>query len=161
LKVLYNVILNLLIAGAIFTFRYELARVFTVDETLIPLVTQGYFVMIFVLILHGLAMVEAGAVRGLGMLTLASWIVLFSFYCVALPCAYAFSFPFALGMLGLWWGVAAGGIAEIILYFVILTYICDWKHITRHVSSQLRIRLYSSEDNISMHSALDAQTKTT
>jgi MATE family multidrug resistance protein len=76
--------------------------------------------MAVVLMLHGLAMIQAGAVRGLGMLELATWMVLIAFYFVALPSAYLFAFPLDMGMLGLWWGVVAGSIAEIILYVIIL-----------------------------------------
>ena len=88
---------------------------------------DGYSVMSLVLILHGFAMVQAGGVRGLGMLKLASWVVLFAFYCVALPGAYLCAFFLQWGMVGLWWGVVSGSVAEIVLYFLILQYMCDWK----------------------------------
>ena len=60
------------------------------------------------------------------MLELATWMVLFAFYFVALPAAYICTFKLNLGMVGLWWGVVAGGFAEIILYFLILHVVCDW-----------------------------------
>ena len=93
LVALYNFFLNGVIAILVYNFREALSRVYTNDDLLIPLVMQGYTVMTFVLMLHGLAMVQAGAVRGLGMLELATWMVLIAFYLVALPGAYIFAFP--------------------------------------------------------------------
>lgn len=68
------------------------------------------------------------------MLELATWMVLFAFYFVALPAAYFFAFPLSLGMAGLWWGVVAGAIAEIILYVIILKFFCNWKSLAIKIS---------------------------
>jgi len=68
LVALYNLVLNGLIALAVVTFSEGLAGVYTSEASIVPLVTDGYKVMAVILMLHGLAMVQAGAVRGLGML---------------------------------------------------------------------------------------------
>lgn len=103
--------------------------------------------MCLVLMLHGLAMVQAGAVRGLGMLELATWMVLFAFYFVALPLAYLFAFPVGMSMVGLWWGVVGGSIAEIVLYVVILRFKCDWKRIAIEISENLKIKEVSPNNS--------------
>jgi MATE family multidrug resistance protein len=117
--------------------RDGLADIFTSPENsaeLKPLIMEAYSVDALILILHGLAMVQAGAVRGLGMLELATWMVLIAFYLVALPAAYLFTFPAGLGMVGLWWGVVAGSLAEIALYVVILRFFCNWKTLALKIS---------------------------
>ena len=73
------------------------------------------------------------------MLQLATWMVLIAFYLVALPAAYLITFPMAMGMVGLWWGVVAGSIAEVALYSAILYFFCDWKQLAISISEQLKI----------------------
>lgn len=82
-------------------------------------------------------MIQAGAIRGLGLLQLASWIVLFAFYCVGLPGAYICAFYLQWGLVGLWWGVVSGSIAEIVLYTLIIRYLTDWKGIAQTVSREM------------------------
>ena len=84
------------------------------------MVAEAYTPLLLILVIHGIAMVQAGAVRGLGMLELGSYMVLFAFYIVSLPVAYLFAFVFKMGMKGLWWGVVVGTISEVILYFIFL-----------------------------------------
>lgn len=116
---------------------------------------NGYLVMTVILMLHGLAMVQAGAVRGLGMLELATWMVLIAFYFVALPAAYLFTFPLGMGMIGLWWGVVAGALAEISLYIVILTFYCNWEKLAISISQELKLnRSTSYSPNVSMNRSL-------
>lgn len=123
---LYTTLLDFFLAIIIYFTREGLAYVFTNDEEIIPMVIDGYTVMLFILMLHGFAMIQAGAVRGLGMLELATWMVFFAFYFISLPAAYIFAFKLEMGMVGLWWGVVAGSVTEIILYFIFLRFICDW-----------------------------------
>jgi len=65
--------------------------------------------------------------------------VLIAFYFVALPAAYFFTFSLTMGVVGLWWGVVAGSIAEILLYVIILRFFCDWKDLAFTISAQLRM----------------------
>jgi multidrug resistance protein, MATE family len=129
LVALYNFILNAVVALFIYLNRDILARVYTSDLTLIPDVMNGYTVMTVVLMIHGLAMVQAGALRGLGMLELATLMVLFAFYGVALPAAYLFAFVYDMKMVGLWWGVVAGAVSEILLYLIIFQFFCNWEQL--------------------------------
>lgn len=83
------------------------------------------------------------------MLQLATWMVLIAFYFVALPAAYFFTFSLMMGVVGLWWGVVAGSIAEIVLYVIILRFFCDWKALALTISAQLTITGHLSP-NVSM-----------
>jgi len=58
---------------------------------------------------------------------MATFMVFFSFYIISLPCAYIFAFPWEMGMVGLWWGIVAGAISEVLLYSIFLRYYCDWR----------------------------------
>jgi MATE family multidrug resistance protein len=132
--------------------RDILARVFTSQEELIPLIKDAYTVDILILLAHGFAMIQAGAVRGLGKLSMATGMVFFAFYVVSLPGAYFFAFTMEMGMVGLWWGVVVGSISEVILYFFFLRFWCDWKNLaieisqrmqnSRHISPNVSIKKY-------------------
>lgn len=135
---LYSFILDATVGLLVIVFREGLARIFTVQEELIPLIKSGYVVMVYILLIHGMAMVQAGAARGLGMLSFATWLVFIAFYVVSLPLAYYFTFPLDWGMVGLWWGVVCGSLCEVILYFVLLSYVCDWKRLAIKISMQMR-----------------------
>ena len=135
----FNFILNLLIAIIVYFCRDLLARVYTSNEELIPLISDAYTIMLFILMLHGLAMVQAGAARGLGMIDLANWVVFFAFYVVSLPAAYLFTFTWGMGMLGLWWGITLGSASEIILYCIFLKFMCDWKKLAGDISRKMKL----------------------
>jgi multidrug resistance protein, MATE family len=156
LVALYNLILNGLIGLWMHVDREGLAHLFTSAETgeaTKQMIMEGYSVDALVLILHGLAMVQAGAVRGLGMLELATWMVLFAFYFIALPAAYLLTFPLNMGMPGLWWGVVAGSLAEIVLYVLILRFFCNWKSLAIKISQELKAGHLMSP-NMSMNRSL-------
>lgn len=57
LVALYSFILDSVLAVTIFFCKDGLARLYTSEETLIPLVTGAYDVMLLILLLHGMAMV--------------------------------------------------------------------------------------------------------
>lgn len=135
---LYSFLLDLTLGVILYFTRDQLARIFTTQEELIPLIKEGYFVMILILLTHGFAMVQAGAARGLGQLNMATGMVFFAFYVVSLPCAYLFAFPMKMGMIGLWWGVVAGSVSEVVLYFFFLRFWCDWKRLAVEISQRMQ-----------------------
>ncbi|CDW89184.1 na+-driven multidrug efflux pump [Stylonychia lemnae] len=139
LVALYSLMLNITLGTVIFFTRESIARIFTTSENLIPMIMDGYSVLILILLLHGMAMVQAGAVRGLGKLNLATWMVFFSFYIVSLPGAYIFAFKLDWGMVGLWWGIVVGSISEVVLYAFFLRFLCDWKRLAIEISEQMRM----------------------
>ncbi len=57
LTALYSLILDIFLGGVIYLFREQLARVFTTQEELIPMVMDAYSIMVLILIAHGFAMV--------------------------------------------------------------------------------------------------------
>jgi len=140
LTALYSFMLNIVVGAAIFLFREGLSRVFTNQMELVPMVMDAYCIMVLVLLTHGMAMVQAGAVRGLGMLHTASWVVFFAFYFVSLPSAYLLAFPYRWGIMGLWFGVVIGSTVEVVLYFVFLRFFCNWKLIAIEISERMKTK---------------------
>ena len=66
--------------------------------------------------------------------------MLVAFYFVALPGAYLFAFPMGIGMVGLWWGVVVGAIVEVVLYFLILSFACDWPELALKISKDSKMK---------------------
>ena len=72
------------------------------------------------------------------MLEVATWLVFFAFYVVSLPLAYYFTFVLEWGMVGLWWGVVCASAIEVILYFFLLKYVCNWEKLALKISESMR-----------------------
>ena len=138
LVALFNFFLGCAISFVVYRYREGLALVYTSAVELVPMIMEGYTVMLFVFMIHGVAMVQAGAVRGLGMLDLGTWVAFIAFYMVCLPFAYMFAFNLQMGMVGLWWGVVAGAVSEIFIYVIFLRWLCDWKHLAFQISENMK-----------------------
>ena len=74
-------------------------------------------------IADGLQVVGAGLMRGMGRPQAGAVVNLIGFYLLALPLAYLLAFPLELGMIGIWWGLAAGlgGVAVMLVAWVTST----------------------------------------
>ena len=59
-------------------------------------------------IADGIQVVGAGLMRGMGRPQAGAVVNLIGFYAVGLPLAYLLAFPLGLGIIGIWWGLAAG-----------------------------------------------------
>lgn len=57
LVALYSFILDIFLGTLIYFCREGLARIFTSDEEIIPMIMNAYSVMILILFIHGIAMV--------------------------------------------------------------------------------------------------------
>jgi multidrug resistance protein, MATE family len=51
---------------------------------------------------------SAGALRGLGDVTVPVWIAFFSYWVIAIPVGWFLAFPVGLGVIGVWWGITLG-----------------------------------------------------
>lgn len=104
------------------------------------MIMDAYSIMVLILIAHGFAMVQAGAVRGLGMLHTATYMVFIAFYLVSLPVAYLLAFTYEWGINGLWSGVVVGSVVEVVLYFIFLGFMCNWKLIAVEISDKMKLK---------------------
>ena len=72
-------------------------------------------------IADGVQVVGGGLMRGMGRPQAGAVVNLLGFYVVGLPLAWTLAFPVGLGLIGIWWGLAAGlGGVAIMLYVWVL-----------------------------------------
>lgn len=112
------------IAAVIFVvFRQSLpllyiedVRVVSLAATLLPI--AGAFQ-----IFDGLQVVGGGVMRGMGRPKAGAIVNLIGFYVLGLPLAWLLAFPGKLGLVGIWWGLAAGlgGVAIMLCFWAMRT----------------------------------------
>lgn len=90
-----------------------------------------------VIFIYGLATVFSGALKALGKQTLGSWVILVSFYAVALPLSVHFSFNMDMGIIGLWLGPLCGVTVELIAFLIIMIKFINWEDILKDVRKRL------------------------
>jgi MATE family multidrug resistance protein len=95
-------------------FYLEEAAVVGLAASLLPI--AGAFQ-----IADGVQVVGGGLMRGMGRPKAGAVVNLVGFYVIGLPLAWLLAFPLGLGVVGIWWGLAAGltGVA-IMLYFWVM-----------------------------------------
>ncbi len=74
------------------------------------------------------------------MLHTATYMVFIAFYFVSLPCAYLLAFNLQWGINGLWMGVVIGSVVEVVLYFIFLSFMCNWKLIAIEISEKMKLK---------------------
>ena len=93
--------------------------------------------MALVIMIHGGSMVLSGALRGVGKQSIVTWIVLFSFYVIALPLSYTFAIALDVGINGLWFGPILGCSIELLISIVVLVIGIDWEDMALKITSRL------------------------
>lgn len=104
-------------------FRNQLPLLYTHDTTVVALAATLLPIAGAFQIADGLQVVGAGLMRGMGRPQAGAVVNLIGFYLLALPLAYLLAFPLELGMIGIWWGLAAGlgGVAVMLVAWVTST----------------------------------------
>lgn len=97
-----------LAAVSFVVFRNELPLLYTRDAPVIALAATLLPIAGAFQIADGLQVVGGGLMRGMGRPQAGAIVNLVGFYVIALPLAYLLAFPLELGMIGIWWGLAAG-----------------------------------------------------
>ncbi|CDW78835.1 transparent testa 12 protein [Stylonychia lemnae] len=125
--------------------RTIIAMVFTTDEQMIDLISNAYQILAGTLILHGLGLVQGGVLRGLGLQSRGTKVVLFAFYFVSLPSAYLYGIYFDMKLDGLVLGITSGSFTFALLNFIILNFTISWRKIAREIHHKMK------EENINNH----------
>ena len=107
-----------------------------------------------VVIIHGASMVLGGAMKGIGMQSLATWVVLIGFYLVAMPSSYIFAFVLNYGLTGLWMGSVCGSLVEFLIYYTVVTFYIDWVAVSEDIIERLKAA-YSPRPNRTHTNTLD------
>lgn len=104
---------------------------FTNQEALIEPVSENFpWVSLFVII-HTVTMTLGGSLRGLGKQLRATALVFFGLYIVGNPLSAVFCFYLEMGLKGIILGFTVGSATIMLLFYVTLTYFCDWAKLSK------------------------------
>ena len=104
-------------------FRETLPSLYTKDASIVALAAVLLPIAGAFQIFDGVQVVGAGLMRGMGRPQAGAIVNLIGFYALGLPLAYVLAFPMGLGMVGIWWGLAAalGAVAILLVTWVART----------------------------------------
>jgi len=104
-------------------FREILPRFYIGDTAVVSLAALLLPIAGAFQIFDGLQVVGGGLMRGMGRPQAGAIVNLIGFYVIGLPLAWLFAFPMKLGVIGIWWGLAAGlgGVALMLCIWVMRT----------------------------------------
>lgn len=98
--------------------RRPLSELFTDDPAVVALCAAILPIVAAFQLADGVQVVASGVLRGMGRTIPAALIMLIGFYGVALPLAWWLCFRTGAGLVGIWWGLAAG-LATVALLLVL------------------------------------------
>lgn len=104
-------------------YREALPRFYIADFEVVTLASLLLPVAAAFQIADGLQVVGGGLMRGMGKPQAGAVVNLVGFYVIGLPLAYGLAFPGGMGLVGIWWGIAAGigGVAVMLCAWVYRT----------------------------------------
>ena len=112
------------VAALVFVlFRKSLPLIYIDDLAVVSLAAVLLPIAGAFQIFDGLQVVGGGLMRGMGRPQAGAIVNLIGFYVVGLPLAWFLAFPAELGIIGIWWGLAAGlgGVALMLCVWVMRT----------------------------------------
>ncbi|WLF77468.1 hypothetical protein PVL30_001186 [Lodderomyces elongisporus] len=113
----------------LFTFRYQLAKVFTDDPDVIELIEKLLHPLVAILqIFDGTACVSSGILRAQGAQKLGGLINFVAYYAFALPLALILSKIVGWGLYGLWIGIGSGMFVIALTETSVIAF-SDWEQI--------------------------------
>lgn len=89
----------------IFTFKKQIAKMFSTETDVITLVVACLPLLAFMQLFDAFNASTAGCLRGQGRQKIGGYINLFAFYCVGIPMAHLLTFTLDMGIGGLWVGI--------------------------------------------------------
>lgn len=113
------VIVFMLFFAVIFTlFNQYLPYIITSDPAVVPLAAQLLIIAGVFQLFDGTQVVGLGTLRGMGDVTIPTFITFFAYWIVGLPVAYLLGIQLNLGVKGIWYGLTLGLFtSSILLYF--------------------------------------------
>lgn len=95
--------------GTVYVVAGEpLARIFMTDTVAVKLTVQLFFIAALFQVADGLQVVAISALRGLADVRVPAMIAVFAYWLIAVPTGYLLAFPFRMGAIGVWIGLAIG-----------------------------------------------------
>ncbi|KAL6452675.1 hypothetical protein SBY92_001937 [Candida maltosa Xu316] len=123
------VIVSVINCFVLFTFRYQIARVFSNDPEVISLIVSLLNPLVSIIqIFDGIASVNSGILRAQGSQKIGGFINFLAYYAFALPLAVVLSKVVGWKIFGLWIGVGAGMVLIAISEGVVI-FFSNWDEI--------------------------------
>ena len=95
-------------AQAFVYFHRTIAGWFLTDSTVAALTGHLLLVSAVFQVSDAMQVSSAGALRGLGDVTVPVWVAFFSYWGISIPVGWFLAFPIGLGVMGMWWGITFG-----------------------------------------------------
>ena len=134
----YTLLSLTVFASLLVIYQDQIASLFTNQPDLLLLVTSNYKWVALFLMIHGFGMSIGGALRGMGKQSIATRMVFAGFFLVGHPISLILCFYADMGMFGITIGFMAGSASMGILYYISLTFFCDWKKISQDVRKKMK-----------------------
>ncbi|KAK1759381.1 ethionine resistance-conferring protein 1 [Echria macrotheca] len=132
-----GVLVGLFNATMLFSFRYQIPRLFTPDPEVIEIVATVMPVVAGMQLFDGMAAVSHGLLRGIGRQEFGGYANLIIYYVVALPISFGLGFGVGWGLKGLWFGVTVGlGLVALVEYLFV--WLSDWDLIVKDAERRNR-----------------------
>jgi multidrug resistance protein, MATE family len=135
---LYTFIVCAFCATLLILYKDAIALLFTNQAELLSFVTAYYPLCAIFLVVHGIGMALGGALRGMGKQSVATRMVFAGFFIVGHPISLLLCFYFQMGMVGITYGFICGSASMGLLYYVTITFFCDWDQTARDVRKQMK-----------------------
>jgi MATE family multidrug resistance protein len=103
---LFSILFGCLNSAFFFIFKNQLGYLFSSDENVISLVAKVLPLCALFQVADGVASVGGGIIRGLGKQSVAAFINLIAYYCIALPFGFYLTFKLNMALMGLWTGLS-------------------------------------------------------
>jgi MATE family multidrug resistance protein len=132
-------VVDTLLAFVIVIWKDSISHLFTNNPKVVEYLDEAYVEMGFLLIIFGLHVVEAGALRGLGWQLQASICVLVAQYGFAMPLGYIFAIHYAFSVKGIWMGQIVGNTVLGLMYLYLLTKKVDWERMASDIKAKMQI----------------------
>lgn len=105
-------------AGLVFYFgRHWLPTFYSNDPVVLKLASRLLVVAVFFQLFDGVQVTALGALRGISETKIPTYITLFSYWVIGLPCCYLFGIVLEWGGMGVWYGLALGLICSSVLLY--------------------------------------------
>eukprot|EP00347_Sterkiella_histriomuscorum_P017802 403347935 len=134
-----SIFMNLIIAFVTSIFRTGISRLFTTNPALVAQIFDVVNIMSLAMVFTGIQLILEGGIRGLGLQTIATVIVLICMYLICIPASYIFAISFGFKLRGIWFGLIVGMISLCLVYTYILTCRTSWKKMAYQISHQMSI----------------------
>jgi MATE family multidrug resistance protein len=114
----------------IIIYRESLPHLYTNEQNVADLVAGLLKIYVCFAVIDAAGIILMGAIKGLGMQSVASFLLLFILYPVNIPMAYYFAFVLGYGVYGLWYSQFISIILMFISFLFIVLYY-DWNEIAK------------------------------